>query len=759
MPKIFDEITGYVNRQYSTFDMGNNWIGSVTDFGSLNTIYQSVVLAGDKWKLGHNLMVKLPPLVAPAFTRIKGIVNSFYCSYASVWNYWNSFISDRPEDAFLGRSVAAAYKGKFVEPCCETAFLALICKVAKGWFVWKDDVRGFLTKVTSDSSQGNSPYYFKLDVALVQQNNVANTTGFTSPCTITWTLDKFGYRKAQITQNFTISDGLVPPLTPWRLEEVHEGKHVFQFPAWKVNGVAESLGFSDMLSYFIYQCQSVCKNLSNHGFPIEEMCKSSLFYYKNGQSYINLLPFMCESSAWQNYYRDQQNQSPELDYREVNGVISDFISDGDGMPYGWNLRLIGVPPSESTGNNYWFKVLSQSDALSVLTGFLLEESVRYQFQGASDSNIVILPKFYNGLLCLKFRNFERDYFTSASIDPNYGGVSVEVPSTIDALRTASKLEEFLEVSSTAQDFYHFMMRLFGTNPESTRYNRPLLLGTDIVPVQIGEQLQTSESTSSSPLGERAGVADGSGRGGTVNHYFNEHGHVWSWLSFVIDSQYMQGLPHEFNHHLQFDYPFPQFANLSAEAIPLREIYFAESFAISPYAPAGVDYSTGDNNAMVGREFTKNTVGDSSEMDVQGFDEDVPVVENGLGIKSGYGIPVSGGSSCNIAKVSTVGTLDFLEQNVFSTFGYTPRYSKWKFKQDVVAGQMRDSLEYWHTFRSFSSTPYISNAFVSYMNAGFLSNLNRIFAVENDNADKFFVDVFNNATVRRALPLVPNTTLD
>ena len=131
---IFQQITEYVKREYSTFDMNNNWVGSINGFGSLNCIYHSIVLPSDTWKLGHNVMVKLPPLISPAFTRIKGIVNSYYCSYASVWNYWNSFISDKPEDVFLSRSLTASYKGKFVEPCCNMGVIAFICKVARGYF-------------------------------------------------------------------------------------------------------------------------------------------------------------------------------------------------------------------------------------------------------------------------------------------------------------------------------------------------------------------------------------------------------------------------------------------------------------------------------------------------------------------------------------------------------------------------------------------------------------------------------------------------
>ena len=729
---IFQQITEYVKRDYSTFDMKNNWVGSVNDFGSLNCIYHSIVLPSDTWKMGHNLLVKLPPLVAPAFTRIKGVVNSFYCSFASVWNYWNSFISDKPEDVFLSRSLTGSYKGKFVEPCVRTTLIALICKIAKGYFDF----------VSSDAFS----YSWSSGTLSVTFRTVCrhSTSTYATPTSLVWGIGYDGRRKCTGTSNVSTFDGSGDAF--W-----HDmpSALTFTFKDFGSNGVEtpESLGFFSFGDYFIYQCQQVERNLSNHGVPTDLMASTDISFYSS--EYFNLLTFICESSIWHNMYRDEQNQSPELDFREVNGALCNPASvlgnPDSSMPYGWKLRTLGIPPNVSTGSDYWFPVSTVERAFSVLTGFMLEETFRSYFTGLSPAtNIDILPKFYNGLLVLKFRNFEKDYFTSACVDPNAGGVSVQVPNTIDALRTASKLEEFLEVSASARDFYNFMKHIFGTNPESTRYQKPLLLGTEVVPVQIGEQLQTSQTTTGingSPLGERGGIADGYGNGGSVNHYFNEHGLLVSFLSFVLDSQYMQGLPHEFNHHLQLDYPFPQFANLSAESIPVKEIFYSNQ-----NLNQGVDYETGDNNAVRNNSsFSVNSVDDMS----------VGALPPGVHVSDDVVYNLAG--SVTYGVVGDVDVYSHTPQQ--SVFGYTPRYSRWKFKPDIVAGQMRSSLEYWHTFRHFFSRPYISNNFVSYMNAGFLSDLNRIFAVVNDNADKFYVDVFNNASVRRCLPLVPQTTID
>lgn len=764
---IFQKITDYVKRDFSTFDMSNNWIGSVLDFGSLNKIYSSVVMPADQWKLGHNAIVKLPPLTAPAFTRIKGLINSFYVSYQSVWNYWNSFISNKPEDAYLTRGSLMAYNGKFVEPYCPMSVIAMICKIAKGYF---SDLH---VEFFSESKD--------LEISFKPRSVANGGTSFVPSSTITWAVNRNGrfVTIEEDTQSELDFDTPICPLDNTTIPEDLENKDVivFHVPYWTStvpsnnysdlvpDNMANLCGFGNLISFFVWCCQSVVRNLENSGVPCDVIARSSYYLYMDDK--FNLLNSMCESYIWQEFYRDAQNQSSEFDYREVNGCIIDprtlsyfgsaYTSDTN--PFGWFLRLNGLPPntslSESDSGCYFRPYGSDKNkvlgcALSILTGFLLKQVVivsnaRIQL---GQNTINLVPDFYNGLLVQKYRNFEKDYFTSASIDPLMGGMQVSVPSTIDALRTASKFEEYLERWTSAKDFVSFMESSYGEKPRE-RYIKPVFLGSQEIKVQIGEQLQTSESTSSSPLGERAGTAEGYSSSATVYETFKEYGFLVSYLSFIIPSQYMEGMPHEFMHHLQFDYPWPDFANLGAEMIPMSEIYYG-----SPY-----DYRL-DNSLTQSVEYQSNS--SASVSDSRVVSESAPPSSMGTTVYNGItSMPKSDGSGRLRASVVSSNVISYSDYGSFplTPFGYTPRYSKWKFKMDVVAGQMRDSMDYWHTFRQFMNLPHIGNSFVSYMFAGFTSDINRIFAVENDNSDKFYVSIFNNGSCRRCLPLVPSTSLN
>lgn len=750
--KIFKAITDYQKVQFSTFDFGNCYTGSVNDFGSLNMIYGTTVLPGDSWKMSHNLMVKLPPLVAPAFTRVKGIVNTFYVKYSSVWKYWNSFISDRPEDVFLSRSAVSAYRGKFVEPRIPMPYIALICKIAKGW-----------AQVSAPPSTPGKIYLKLYDASIGY--------GFsTTPYTLTWAISSLytAARQCTITDNVTAlgSQIALDAVTP-------SGALIFDvdqfsstvFTAFS-NVVGTSpgnycfrLGFLTPVDYLIYCCQQSCRVLENLGIPTDLIARSAISSYID--DFFNALPLMSYSAAWHQYFRSEQNQSPEFDYREVNGSVAPLsvwkLDDGTApyssgsltgnqAPHGWCLKLNGIPPSVSSQSDYWYRIQTFEEAFSLLTGAFLDVVLLGQkyalFTNVVD-NVNILPTYYNGLCFMKYRNFEDDFFTSASVDPNNGGVSVNVPSTVDALRTATNFQKFLE-RGIARDFRTWLDMQFSETPNE-EHQPPLLLGTQVIPVQISEQLQSSETTSQSPLGERAGVADGYGNSGTANHRCNEHGFIFSLLSFVIDSQYKDGIAREFLTHKQLDYPFPAFANLGAESISVKEIYYGDNFDYHSLA-----YNVG-NPVIIAKGSGYNY--DTYQASPDDLSMTYPDTTQGMGVD----VTLSPSATSTRAFISDNEPYRFTSNQ--DVFGYTPRYSRWKFKGDVVAGQMRDSLDYWHTFREFFQRPYIGHNFVSYLNASFINNINRIFAYVNDNVDKFYVYCFNNASVRRCLPLIPDTKVE
>ena len=82
-----------------------------------------------------------------------------------------------------------------------------------------------------------------------------------------------------------------------------------------------------------------------------------------------------------------------------------------------------------------------------------------------------------------------------------------------------------------------------------------------------------------------------------------------------------------------------------------------------------------------------------------------------------------------------------------TFGYTPRYAEYKYRESRVCGDFRDQLNYWHLGRIFSSAPNLNSTFVRPESA----TLNRIFAVQDDNTQHLWCQVYHNIKAVRPMP--------
>lgn len=79
------------------------------------------------------------------------------------------------------------------------------------------------------------------------------------------------------------------------------------------------------------------------------------------------------------------------------------------------------------------------------------------------------------------------------------------------------------------------------------------------------------------------------------------------------------------------------------------------------------------------------------------------------------------------------------------FGYTPRYSEYKFNESSVHGEMRDQLAYWHMGRIFDTFPQLNEGFVT------SDPTNRIFAVTDQNPDKMYAQIYNRVDALRPMP--------
>lgn len=81
----------------------------------------------------------------------------------------------------------------------------------------------------------------------------------------------------------------------------------------------------------------------------------------------------------------------------------------------------------------------------------------------------------------------------------------------------------------------------------------------------------------------------------------------------------------------------------------------------------------------------------------------------------------------------------------ATFGYIPRFSEYKYLPSRVAGDFRDTLDYWTAARKFATPPSLNATFIECVPD------DRIFAVTDPTEDKIYCHVLNKVKAVRKLP--------
>lgn len=513
-----------------------------------------------------------------------------------------------------------------------------------------------------------------------------------------------------------------------------------------------SLGY-DSISMFFYLGKQAFDLLDDFGLKVDPLSQRPFADYRF--ELTNALPMFAYDKIWNDNFRNSVVSSPSLDWSDSNSVIfadSNFYSDfvfalspfapepavrparyvgkfaSDFQPNGWTLEIVTFPRnSQGSKIHTHLPVKDFSTVLALLLGHNFDKV----FGSLSNVELNVfdyyLPSYYNGLLHLKYQNFNKDYFTSALLDPMSGANQVSVGSTINELRENEAKQHWWERTAMYRSIKNFFQGTFGITPiELPEDSR--ITGTDHIDVQIGEVIQTSGSTPESPQGTRSGLGGARGSGTLCHGHANEHGWIFILVSHTIESQYLQAYDKMWDVKESFmDYPVIDFAGIGNESILQKELNYTTQPIASP------DFNFYGYSKTSGHLLRYLPCASSSFVRYRGKSNPVRKTASNLG-------------KFNIANAAGT-SLD-------NVFGFIPRYSSYKFKFDQVSGQFRHELNFWHTFKRYLTSPILCHEFVNWEMAADDDDINRIFAVSDDFLDdKFAIDCFINASVDRALPFV------
>ena len=157
-----------------------------------------------------------------------------------------------------------------------------------------------------------------------------------------------------------------------------------------------------------------------------------------------------------------------------------------------------------------------------------------------------------------------------SLGANIVDLSSATTFNVSDLRLAFQVQKWLERNARGGARYvEFLRSHFGVSPRDDRLQRPEYIGGSKSPVIISEVLQTAGTGvtgQTTPQGNMAGHGISVNQSHCASYYAQEFGVVIGLMSVMPRTAYQQGINRQWLRQTKYDFYFPEFANLSEQAI-------------------------------------------------------------------------------------------------------------------------------------------------------------------------------------------------
>ena len=167
-----------------------------------------------------------------------------------------------------------------------------------------------------------------------------------------------------------------------------------------------------------------------------------------------------------------------------------------------------------------------------------------------------------------------DHLTNTRSFFNSNTVDFSTASTFDVadLRLTVQIQKWMERNARAGVRYvEFLGQHFGVNPRDDRLQRAEYIGGAKNPVIFSEVLQTSSTDATSAQGNLAGHGLSINNSYCGRYVAQEFGYILGVMRLQPTPSYQQGIDRQWLRRSRYDFYFPEFANLSEQAILNAEI--------------------------------------------------------------------------------------------------------------------------------------------------------------------------------------------
>lgn len=285
-------------------------------------------------------------------------------------------------------------------------------------------------------------------------------------------------------------------------------------------------------------------------------------FQKGEDNYLPVLPFYAYHLIWDYWYRNKLVQK---------SIFDEQFAALNSMP------IARTPMNTFTSNNY------------ILQGTRFVKPNGMMFADTS------------GLFDLRQRNFDSDYFTTATLSPQLGvAQSVKLPVTnsqgqmsIASLRAANSLQQFAERNNLAGvDDVNYYKAMYGAHLDYGVAQHPVCLGSVSVPIYVNGIYQNAGNNvqTNNPF---VSVATQYGSGGVnetsvviKDFTANEFGYIFVLGSLVPRVSYSSGTRRYLVHHLLGNNTGADFANPLLQNVGPQPVYNWEFEQSTPFVQNG-----------------------------------------------------------------------------------------------------------------------------------------------------------------------------
>jgi len=321
---------------------------------------------------------------------------------------------------------------------------------------------------------------------------------------------------------------------------------------------------------------------------------------------VSALPFRGYAMIWNEWYRDQDLQTPlVVDKTDGADTTTDtslqnvcwekdyFTSSRPWeqkgptvtVPLGSTAPIQGLGPVDGTGpaaNKTWRGPTADQDvtaqpALSVQT-----HDIAMRMQSAANAGSGNRPQIF------------ADLSDASAV-------------TVNVLREALALQRFEEARARYGSRYTEYLRYLGIRSSDARLQRPEYLGGGKQSIQFSEVLQTAEGTN--PVATLRGHGIAAMRSNRYRRFFEEHGYVFSFISIRPKTMYVQGLHRHWNRRIKEDFWQRELQHIGQQEVLNKEVYAA---AASPGGVFGYQDRYDEyrrTESSIGGEFRTTTLDD------------------------------------------------------------------------------------------------------------------------------------------------------